>query len=354
MPHLIALSGGVDSSVALYLAREKYPGEALLGLTLTVAEPGSPLYEGDESNIRDAKAVCAAQNTEHRSLDVSGPFKEKIMEYFVREYLSGRTPNPCVLCNREIKFGLLGAYADSVGCEKIVTGHYARLRQVGSYVYVEKASDPAKDQSYMLAWLTQDQLRRAEFPLGAYTKTEVRAIAEERGFVNARRRDSQDVCFIPHGDYVRFIEEFKGIAPVPGEYVDQAGRLLGTHKGHWCYTLGQRKGLGISLGKYAYVLGKDVAANRVVLGDEDGLFKTKVRITDLHFPGDPDALSKNDACLVKLRYSAREAAAVFCQKGEGEGVLAFSEPQRAPTPGQFAVIYQENCVVACGKIADAR
>lgn len=354
MPHLIALSGGVDSSVALYLAREKYPGEALLGLTMAVAEADSPLRDGDENNIRDAKAVCAAQNTEHRSLGVSRQFKEKVMEYFAREYLSGRTPNPCVLCNREIKFGLLAEYADSVGCEKIITGHYARLRQVGSYVYVEKAADPAKDQSYMLAWLTQDQLRRAEFPLGTYTKTEVRAIAEEQGFVNARRRDSQDVCFIPHGDYVRFIEEFKGVAPVPGEYVDQAGRLLGKHKGHWCYTLGQRKGLGISLGKHAYVLEKDAARNRVVLGDEGGLYKTKVRITDLHFPGDLDALSKDGTCMAKLRYSAREAEAVFRQSGEGEGALEFAEPQRAPTPGQFAVIYQENCVVACGKIADAR
>ncbi len=354
MPHLIALSGGVDSSVALYLAGKKYPNEALLGLTMAVAEADSPLREGDENNIRDAKAVCAAQNTEHRSLDVSERFRETVMEYFAREYLEGRTPNPCVLCNREIKFGLLSEYADSVGCDKIITGHYARLRQVGSYVYVEKASDPAKDQSYMLAWLTQEQLRRAEFPLGAYTKKEVRDIAEAQGFVNARRRDSQDVCFIPHGDYVRFIEEFKGVAPVPGEYVDEKGQLLGKHKGHWCYTLGQRKGLGISLGKHAYVLRKDAESNRVVLGDENGLYKKKIRITDLHFPGDPNALVEDGTCFAKLRYSAREAEAVFSQRGEGEGVLEFAEPQRAPTPGQFAVLYQDNCVVACGKIADAR
>lgn len=349
MSHLIALSGGVDSSVALYLSRLKYGGD-LLGATLALADEDSPLHEADLSNIRDAAAVCALQATEHRAVNVSREFSDAVKEYFAHEYLSGRTPNPCVICNREIKFGLLADYADGCGCEKIITGHYARLEEKDGYVWVKKAADITKDQSYMLAMLSQKQLRRAEFPLGEYTKAEIRDIAEREGFVNARRRDSQDICFIPDGDYVEFIRGFKGVSPEAGEYTDESGKVLGRHKGHWCYTIGQRKGLGISMGKHVFVLSKDASANRVVLGDEDGLFKNSVRVSELHFPSSPDVFEHDCTCRVKLRYSAREADAVFVRTGEDCGVLEFELPQRAPTPGQFAVMYRDDCVIAAGVI----
>ena len=352
MPHLIALSGGVDSSVALYLSRQKYGGD-MLGVTISLADENSPLHESDVRNISDAKSVCDLQNTEHRAVDLSREFSAAVKNYFVRAYLSGETPNPCVMCNSEIKFGLLGDYADSAGCEKIITGHYARLEERDGYIWVRKAADITKDQSYVLALLTQYQLRRAEFPLGEYTKAEIREIAEREGFVNARRRDSQDICFIPDGDYVKFITEYCGAVPESGDYVDENGKVLGKHKGHWCYTIGQRKGLGISLGKHVFVLSKDAKTNRVVLGDENGLFKTRVKIKGLHFPSSPDVFEADITCRAKLRYSAKEADARFIRTGDEEGVLEFDAPQRAPTAGQIAVMYRDDCVIAAGMISAA-
>lgn len=349
MSHLIALSGGVDSSVALYLSKQKY-GSDLLGLTLALADENSPEHENDLTNIRDAASVCAAQGIEHRSLYAYPEFRQAVIDYFTREYFAGRTPNPCVICNRDIKFGLLGDYASDNGCDKIITGHYARLINIDGYTYIKKAADCTKDQSYMLARLTQDQLKRAEFPLGEFTKAEVRAIAEENGFVNAHRRDSQDICFIPDGDYVNFIGKHTGIVPEPGEYVDENGNVLGRHKGYWCYTIGQRKGLGISMGKHVFVQAKDADTNRVTLGDEDGLFKKRVTVRDLHFPSDPNILDCNPHCCVKLRYSACESGATFHRTGENEGVLEFCCPQRAPSPGQFAVMYKCDYVIASGII----
>lgn len=349
MQNLIALSGGVDSSVALYLSRHKY-GTSLLGVTLALADENSPEHEIDLKNISDAASVCANQGIPHSSLYAYPQFKESVINYFTNEYLHGRTPNPCVVCNREIKFGLLASHADSLRCGKIITGHYARLREIDGYIYIRKAADVTKDQSYVLSRLTQEQLKRAEFPLGDYSKREVRAIAERAGFVNAHRRDSQDICFIPDGDYVDFITRTTGISPNEGEYIDEGGNILGKHKGHWCYTIGQRKGLGISMGRHVFVLSKDADSNRVVLGDEDALFKKEVKITDLHFPSAPNVLDHDGYCTAKLRYSAREAQAQFHRTGENEGILEFAEPQRAPSPGQFAVLYKYDLVIAGGVI----
>lgn len=349
MPHLIAMSGGVDSSAALFLSRESL-GPDLTGITLALAKENSPERAKDLENIADAASVCANQGVPHIALYAYPDFSAKVIEYFTSAYLDGVTPNPCVICNREIKFGLLLDYADAHGFDMVATGHYARLAKHGEYTFIRKAADASKDQSYVLAMLSQSQLRRADFPLGEYTKTEVREIAEKCGFVNAHRRDSQDICFIPDGDYVRFISHRLGISPEPGDYIDESGAVIGRHKGHWCYTIGQRKGLGISAGRHIFVLAKDAASNRVILGDEDRLMKKLIRVENLNLPSDPTALDGDVKCSAKLRYSHCEAPAVFHRMSESSGILEFESPQRAPSPGQFAVMYSDDLVIGAGVI----
>jgi len=342
------MSGGVDSSVALLLSRKMFAGDIVTGLTLALsADDGC---ESDLQNISDAASVCRAQGVEHLSLHAYNEFKNAVIDYFTAEYFAGRTPNPCVICNREIKFGLLSDYADKNGYDKIITGHYAVTYEHNGYVWLKKASDITKDQSYVLAMLSQDQLKRAVFPLGSLSKQEARRLAEENGFINAHRRDSQDICFIPDGDYVKFISDHTGCSPTPGNYLDSSGKILGSHKGHWCYTIGQRKGLGISLGKHAFVLSRDAGSNTVVLGDEADLFKKSVYVSSLNLPSDPHALDNDVKCTAKLRYAHRESAALFHRISELEGIIEFDEPQRAPSPGQFAVIYNDDTVIGAGVI----
>ena len=339
MINIIAMSGGVDSSVSLLLSKKNFPQGSFIGVTLALAPENTTEHEADISNIRDASAVCAAQSVEHRAVFAHAEFKQAVIDYFTGEYLAGRTPNPCVVCNRDIKFGLLGDYADKIGADKIATGHYARLAQIGGYTYIRKAADITKDQSYMLAYLSQNQLKRAYFPLGELTKADVREIAEENKLVSARKKDSQDICFVPDGDYVATITKITGKSPVSGKYLDQNGKILGDHRGYWCYTIGQRKGLGIALGKHAFVLSKDATTNTVVLGDEADLFKKQVNISGLNLPSDPSALDGDVRCIAKLRYAHRGSECVIHRTSESTATLEFDEPQRAPTPGQFAVIY---------------
>ena len=351
MPHIIAMSGGVDSSAALLLSAASFSKDGLLGLTLALAPEESGEHATDLANIRDAAAVCEKIGVRHTSLYAYPQFSERVIDYFTAEYLAGRTPNPCVICNREIKFGFVADYADKIGAEKIITGHYARTEDVNGYVFVKKASDLAKDQSYVLAMLSQEQLRRASFPLGEMTKAEAREIAAEAGLINASRPDSQDICFIPDGDYVEFIKKRVGAPLEAGDYVDTRGNILGRHRGHLCYTIGQRKGLGISLGRHAFVLEKDAATNRVVLGDEADLMRTRVDLTGLNLPSDPRVLDGDVRCRAKLRYAHREADALFHRTGEDSGVLEFDRAVRAPSPGQFAVIYGDDLVLGGGIIA---
>ncbi len=338
------MSGGVDSSVSLLLAK-KMLGDDALGVTLDLSGSAA-----DRENAVDAAAICEKLGVPHTALDATARFGEKVKNYFVSEYLAGRTPNPCVICNREIKLGLLSEFADRDGYSEIVTGHYARLEKIGGYTYIRKAADLSKDQSYVLAMLSQEQLARARFPLGELTKSEVRALAAEHGFASASRRDSQDICFVPDGDYVGFISRTLGVEPERGEYVDTAGNVLGGHRGQICYTVGQRKGLGISLGRHAFVLSKDAATNRVTLGDEAELYRREVKVAGLNLPSDPHALDGCVRCAAKLRYAHREAAATFTRTGEDEGVLLFDEAVRAPSPGQFAVMYSGEYVIGAGVI----
>lgn len=352
MSHLIAMSGGVDSSVSLLLSKQKF-SEPPVGVTLALAAEGSPEHAADLSNISDAAAVCASQGAEHRAVYAHSDFKARVIDYFTQEYLSGRTPNPCVICNREIKFGLLSNYAAKNGLDKIVTGHYARLAEIGGYTYIRKAKDESKDQSYMLGYLTQAQLRRAFFPLGELTKAEVRQIAEDNNLVSARRRDSQDICFVPDGDYVGAIGRLSGITPTPGNYIDESGKIIGKHRGHFCYTIGQRKGLGISMGRHIFVLSKDHVTNTVTLGDEDRLFKKQVTVDGLNLPSDPTILDGDVRCIAKIRYAHKGAPCTLHRTSDNTAVLEFDEAQRAPSPGQFAVIYDADTgehVLAAGVI----
>jgi len=339
------MSGGVDSSAAMLLAMEKYGRDNVCGVTLCLsADPAT-----DEKNCADAKAVCDVLGVPHRSVDARKEFEQTVIDYFTREYFLGRTPNPCVICNREIKFGLLYGYAKENGFDRIVTGHYAVTETVGGTAFLKRAADPKKDQSYVLAMLSQEQLAAADFLLGGMTKPDVRALAASHGFASASRSDSQDICFIPDGDYAAFLKTRCGISDQPGDYIDETGKILGRHKGQWQYTIGQRKGLGISMGKHVFVLGKDAEQNRVTLGDEDKLFRTEVAVTGLSFISGEDRLVTGKPYTAKLRYAHRPAETTVTLTGTG-AVLTFTEPQRAPTPGQFAVIYDGNTVVCAGVI----
>ena len=339
------MSGGVDSSAAMLLAMEKYGRENVCGVTLCLSSD----IAADEKNCADAKAVCDALGVPHRSVDARRTFEQTVIDYFTREYFLGHTPNPCVVCNRTVKFGLLYDYAREHGFEKIVTGHYAVTETVNGVTFLKRAADPKKDQSYVLAMLSQEQLAAADFPLSAMTKPEVRELAASHGFASASRSDSQDICFIPDGDYAGFLKNRCGLSDQPGDYVDESGKILGKHKGQWQYTIGQRKGLGISMGRHIFVLAKDAGKNLVTLGDEDRLFCTEVFLTGLNFPSGSDLVVPGKPYTAKLRYAHRAAETVVELSGN-EARLIFTEPQRAPTPGQFAVIYDGDTVVCAGVI----
>lgn len=348
MKKIIAMSGGVDSSVALLLTRrdaERAGGDDsdILGVTLAMGLDDPADIAADEKNIADARSVCENQGIRHISLGVGKEFRERVISYFAESYLAGLTPNPCVVCNREIKFGLLADFAEENGADTVVTGHYARIEQIGSYRWIRKAADLTKDQSYVLAMLSQKQISMAEFPLGGLTKEKARELAGENGFVNAQRKDSQDICFIKDGDYYGYLAGYlpKIGKKLPGDgvYVDADGNVLGKNKGYVKYTIGQRKGLGISCGKHVFVLSKNARDNTVVLGDEDKLFASEVKLRCLSLPSDPHALDGRVRVTAKIRYAHRGSAGTFTRTGENEGVIEFDEPQRAPTPGQFAVMY---------------
>ncbi len=337
----IAMSGGVDSSGAALLTQDT--GADCTGVTLSML--GS---DGDRQNSIDAASVCARLQMEHRTIDCRELFREKVIRYFADSYAAGKTPNPCVLCNREIKLGFLLDKAIEAGADGVATGHYARLlRQPDGHTLVRKAADAKKDQSYVLAMLTPQQLRHCHFPLGDYSKEEIRTMTAERGFVTAHKSDSQDICFIPDGDYVAYLTRFTGQAPKPGNYVDKAGKVLGSHQGHQCYTIGQRKGLGIALGRHMFVLAKDAVTNTVVLGDEPALFAT--RIPCGRFNCQAGTIVDGQRCMVKIRYAHKEAPARLWQTEDG-CLVEFDTAQRAPSAGQFAVCYEDDVVLGGAEI----
>ena len=347
----LGMSGGVDSSAAAVLLRDA--GYDVHGLHLSLLG-ALPLPEGCvPDDGADAAAAAKALGLPFHEIDLSERFRRSVADYFIREYEAGRTPNPCVFCNREIKFGAMWEAARALGADYLATGHYARIARdpaTGRYL-LRRGADPLKDQSYFLCRLTQEQLSRTLFPLGGLSKPRVRALAAEAGLRNAGKRDSQDICFVPDGDYVGLIERCVGHPSPTGAFLDRNGTVLGRHKGFIRYTKGQHKGLGLPAEPPLYVLGKDPHANAILLGHNEDLFAAEAVAGDWNWIS-VSALTAPMEVTAKLRYSRRESAATAEPLADGRVRLRFREPQRAVTPGQFAVLYDGETVVGGGIIEE--
>ena len=342
---MVALSGGVDSSAVAAILKEQ--GLEILGATLR-------LYDKDgeiSSDIADAKSVCEQLKIPHYVFDLREEFKNSVIKEFIGDYLNGLTPNPCTVCNKQIKFGEMLKCMESVNASKIATGHYARLKKddITGRTLLLKAKDQTKDQTYMLYSLSQQQLGSAVFPLGELTKAEAREIAEKEGLITSRKSDSQDICFVPDGDYAAFIEKALGVPSEKGNYLNVQGEIIGRHGGVIRYTVGQRKGLGVAFGRPQFVIGKNAADNTVILGDEEHLFKTRIEVKNINYIPF-DSLSSKVRVKAKLRYRHVADDAWLIPLGEDGAVLEFDRPQRAPTPGQAAVFYDGDIVIGGGII----
>ena len=354
---LIGMSGGVDSSVAALLTLQA--GYSCIGATMRLYDnstAGLP-KEGTCCSLddaEDARSVAHRLGIAHYVFNFQDAFREQVIEKFAKCYEQGLAPNPCIDCNRHLKFDTLLRRAQILGCDYVVSGHYARIRQdpeTGRYL-LYKARDTAKDQTYFLACLSQEQLEHILFPLGELTKAEVRQIAEENGFVTARKHDSQDICFVPDGDYGAFLERYTGKAYPQGDYLNLDGQVVGRHQGAVRYTLGQRKGLGIALGAPVYVCRKDMAANTVTVGPSEALFSPALRASDwVWFPF--DQLTEPMRITAKTRHSQLEQSATVYPEEGGFARVVFDQPQRAVTPGQAVVLYQGDLVVGGGTITEA-
>lgn len=350
---LIAMSGGVDSSVSAFLMKEE--GFDCIGVTMRLFDNEDAGMEREKSccsleDVEDARAVANRLGMPYYVFNFKADFKKCVIDRFINAYECGATPNPCIDCNRFLKFEKLYRRALEIECDYIVTGHYARIEKCGDRYLLKKAKDHTKDQSYVLYSLTQEQLAHTKFPLGEYEKSEVREIAERNGFVNARKHDSQDICFVPDGDYAKIIElHTKKSYPV-GKFVDKSGNVLGEHNGIIRYTIGQRKGLGLALPEPLYVCEKRMDTNEVVLGRNEDLFSREFDVSDINwiaFNEPPKKLHAN----VKIRYRQTEQPAEITTTGENEVRIVFDEPQRAITSGQAAVFYDGDTVVGGGTIS---
>ena len=340
MRALIAMSGGVDSSVAALLAMDR-------GLDCI----GGTMHLHDTACAADAAAVAQRLGIPFHEFDCREQFRQLVMDYFVRCYEEGGTPNPCIECNRHLKFGLLLERARELGCAYVVTGHYARIEfdEISGRHLLKKAADEGKDQSYFLCRLSQNQLAHTLFPLGGLTKAEVRRIAEENGFINAKKRDSQDICFVPDGDYMTFLEQYTGKHYPAGDFLDENGKVIGHHREAVAYTIGQRKGLGLAMGQPVYVCGKDMAANTVTVGPNDSLFRRELIADDWNWISIPQ-LSEPLRCKAKARSRMAEQDATVYPLENGQVKVIFDEPQRAITPGQTVALYAGDTVIGGGTI----
>lgn len=348
------MSGGVDSSVAAALLLEQ--GYDVIGVTLNVwPEKESPGARTccSQTDVDDARRVCRVLGIPHYVFNVRDVFRETVIDYFVREYLAGATPNPCVACNEKVKFGELLSRARALGASFIATGHYARPASVGGRLSLRRAADAAKDQTYVLYRLSQDQLSALLLPCGGMTKAEVRAKAEALGLPTSMKRESQDICFIGPEGYAEFIRGYcaqRGIGlPGPGHVVDREGRVLGGHDGVFGFTVGQRKGLGRYTNVRSFVTKIDAASGTVTLGGEQDLMSAGMTVCSVNAIL-PERLSDGAQVGVKIRYSAPEARATVRRLDGGRMAVSFASPQRAVTRGQAAVFYDGDLLLGGGVI----
>ena len=353
---LIAMSGGVDSSVAAYLMKQR--GFECIGATMK-------LYDNEDvgisrsrtccsaDDIQDARGVCYKLDIPYYVFNFKDDFNEKVIKKFVESYENGATPNPCIDCNRYLKFERMFIRAKEIDCDYIVTGHYARIEEKDGRFLLKKSVNAPKDQSYVLYSMTQEELAHTMFPLGDIAdKNEVRKIAEKNGLANAEKPDSQDICFVPDGDYAKVIEHYTGKKYPEGNYIDVNGNVLGKHKGIIHYTIGQRRGLGISLGKHMYVCDKNPENNTVTLGDICDLMNSEVYVEDFNWIlyDNPPASFR---AVAKLRYNQKQEypCTVLVDENDKTKVkLLLDEPQKAVAKGQAAVVYDGDYVVGGGTI----
>ena len=351
---LIAMSGGVDSSVAAYLTQQA--GFDCIGVTMRLYD--NLPDEGCDSrtccsleDVEDARSVARRLGMPFYAFNFKADFREKVIEKFIHCYECGLTPNPCIECNRHLKFDHLLRRGMELGCDCVVTGHYAQIMQdaqTGRYI-LYKAVDKSKDQSYVLYSLTQQQLSHTLFPLGGLTKNEARTIAEEQGFINARKHDSQDICFVPDGDYVAFMERYTGKDYPAGNFLDLNGNVVGQHQGAVRYTLGQRKGLGLAMGAPVYVCAKDMEQNTVTVGPNEALYATSLLANDWNWFPFPELTAPLHVS-AKARYNQPPQPATVYPEADGTARVVFDAPQRALTPGQAVVLYDGDMVVGGGTI----
>ncbi len=365
---LIAMSGGVDSSVAAKLMQQE--GYSCVGCTMVLFDPGSGKPDdggqaGEERGDKDARSVAESLGMPFYAFDLQADFRRCVIDPFTSAYAEGRTPNPCIECNRTLKFGALMEEGRKLGCDCLATGHYARIEQdpeSGRYL-LRKAQDETKDQSYVLYNLTQEQLAHIRFPLGDLAKSQVRQLAEESGFVNADKPESQDICFVPDGDYAAMIRRYTGRDFPPGEFVDLDGNVMGTHKGIIHYTIGQTRRLGQAFGRPRYVVRIDGTHNRIVLGGPDDVYSTRAKAGRFNWISG-EVPQGEVRCRVRTRYKQKEQWATVRPlpgehdaeakkngaSGEHAVEIIFDEPQRAITPGQAAVLYDGDIVLGGGTI----
>jgi tRNA-specific 2-thiouridylase len=348
---LIAMSGGVDSSVALLLTQEQ--GYECRGVTMK-------LYNNDLvcnsaktccslDDVEDARSVCVKRGIPYNVFNFQAEFKTHVIDKFIKAYEEGATPNPCIDCNRYLKFETLFERAKVLGFEKIVTGHYARIEKVGDRYLLKKAVDSNKDQSYVLYSMTQEQLAKTIFPLGELTKAQTREIASRAGFINANKSESQDICFVPDGDYASFIERTKGKQYPEGDFIDKTGKVIGKHKGIIRYTKGQRKGLGIAAKKPLYVCKKNLEDNTIVLGFKEDLTSLECIVSEVNYISQ-ESFTKAFRAKVKTRYRQKEQWATITPIDKSSVKVVFDEPLASVTKGQAAVFYDGDIVIGGGVI----
>ena len=351
---VVGMSGGVDSSVAAWLLKEQ--GYDVIGVTMQIWQDEDNVVQEENggccglSAVDDARRVAASIGIPYYVMNFKDEFKKTVIDYFTEEYLNGRTPNPCIACNRYVKWEALLQRSLSIGADYIATGHYARIDRLPNGRYaIRRSATLAKDQTYALYNLTQEQLAHTLMPVGEYSKDQIRKMADEIGLMVAHKPDSQDICFVPDGDYASFIEETTDHPLPEGNFVSPDGKILGRHKGIIHYTVGQRKGLGLALGYPAFVLEIRPETNEVVIGTYDESLTHTVRANELNFMSVED-ITEPMRVFAKIRYNHKGAWCTVEKTGEDEITCTFDEPIRAATPGQAVVLYDGEYVLGGGTI----